>query len=165
MKKLILVRHAKSSWENSNIKDFDRPLNSRGENNAPEMADRFLALNIIPNLILTSGAKRAYETAKIFAEKLKLTPSKLQVNNNMYHASATTLKNIIQAQNEALENIMIVGHNPGLTDLANLLGDLNIENLPTCGIYGLEIADQWKNIGNTQGKVFIFDFPKKRLRI
>jgi phosphohistidine phosphatase len=161
MKKLILVRHAKSSWE-FDVDDFERPLNQRGEANAPEMAERFLNYDIIPYLILTSGAKRAFDTAKIFAEKLNLPMEQLKIDNKLFHASSNLLLQLIKVQNEEDEYIMIFGHNPGLTDFINKIGEFRIENLVTCGMYGISWPDLWENFGNRKAKVFLYDFPKKK---
>lgn len=163
MKKLILVRHAKSSWDFPELSDFDRPLNARGERDAPIMAERFSKKGLIPDIILSSGAKRAYETAKVFADILNVPPPKIQIDNNLYHASEGTLMQIMRGQNEAVHQVMIFGHNPGLTDFANRIGDLKIDNLATCGIYGIIWPGQWSSLGKAKVEVFYYDFPKKKI--
>ncbi|MDQ3392643.1 MAG: histidine phosphatase family protein [Bacteroidota bacterium] len=160
MKKLVLVRHAKSSWDDLMLDDFDRPLNARGKKNAPDMAERFLKLDISPNLILTSGAKRAYETARIFAEILNVQPEQLKIENQLFHASAGTLLNIVAAQKESMDNIMIFGHNPGITEFCNIVGNYIIDNLATCGIYGINCHAEWDKVGRWKGELFVYDYPK-----
>lgn len=163
MKKLVLVRHAKSSWDFPDLSDFDRPLNARGKRDAPKMAERFSPIEFTPDLILSSGAKRAFETAKVFAKVLNVPPTNLEIDNNLFHATESTLLQLIRVQKEGIHQIMIFGHNPGLTDFANRIGELKINNLATCGIYGIIWPGQWSDIGKSKAEVFHYDFPKKKI--
>lgn len=160
MKKLILVRHAKSSWDFPDLDDFDRPLNQRGERDAPQMAERLLQNSIVPDVMITSGARRAFETAKVFSNKLCV--AHVQVNNKLFHASSAALFQIVRALPEATKSIMIFGHNPGLTDFANAIGEIETDNISTCGIYGILWPATWKEIGSLKASTFIYDYPKKK---
>jgi phosphohistidine phosphatase len=154
-KRVYLLRHAKSSWKDSQIPDFDRPLNKRGEQDAPMMAHRLYKLGIHPDIILSSPAKRAKETAKYFAATLGV---KILLDASIYEASPFALKQLIKMAFEMYDTIMLIGHNPSLTLLCNTLCDEPIDSIPTAGIVGIEFSSS--NIDGT-GKLLIFDYPKK----
>ena len=138
MKKLYLIRHAKSSWDDSTLDDFERPLNSRGEKDAPKMGKHLQERRLTPAVALTSPAKRAFDTCKVFTQILGFDPTKIISDKRLYHATEDTLLKIIRElknhPKDDEENILLFGHNPGLTDFANRLMGANIENIPTCGI-------------------------------
>ena len=164
MKTLFIVRHAKSSWDHPELDDIDRPLNSRGKRNAPEMGKRLAKRKIKPGILLTSPAKRARATAKTIARELSLTESSLIRNDLLYHG---TIKDILQAisnTDDDIEQMMIFGHNPGFTDLANYLTGADIYNIPTCGIVAIEFPfNSWHEIKEGKGTLLFFDYPKKTL--
>lgn len=160
-KKIFLVRHAKSSWADPDLEDYDRPLNHRGERDAPEMAERFVKLGVEPDLIITSGAKRALKTAEVFFKKSGLPKHKFQINDNLFHAGTDFLLSLVKEQKESVQVLMLIGHNPGLTDFANKIGDYKIDNLPTCGIYGITWHKTWHELGRNKGEMFYCDYPKK----
>jgi len=162
MKTLYIVRHAKSSWINLELKDFDRPLNSRGDKDAPEMGHRLALQRITADLLLSSPAKRAYTTATIIAKQLKSPIEEIVKDEAIYHANKKELLSIIHQQKSHFNSLMIFGHNPGLTDFANYLTGEDIENIPTCGIVGIrfEITD-WESMDKGTGRLLFFDFPKK----
>lgn len=163
MKRLFIARHAKSSWDFPYLSDFDRPLNKRGKRNIPDMADRFLEMNYPVDLIVASPAKRAWLTARGFAEKLSIPNQKLLDDERFYHASTATLKEVVSNTDDSVNNLMIFGHNPGLTSLIGNLSDFNLYNLPTCAVCGIEFpVDSWKEILTTHGEKFYYDFPKSR---
>lgn len=160
MKKLILLRHAKSSWKDMSISDFDRPLNGRGIKDAPIMAELMRKKNIPFDLILSSSAKRTSDTAYIFINILKYK-NKILFLDDLYLASSTTILNRIKILDESYKNILVVSHNPGITDLVNYLGDAFVENIPTTGFIGFWIDEKWKNLCKNCGKLIFFDYPKK----
>lgn len=163
MKRLLIVRHAKSSWEFSQLSDFERPLNSRGEQDVPDMALRFLSLGIRPDLIIASPANRALTTAQGFAEILAIPKHEILLDTDHYHASSDTLRALIRDFPDKHNCIMIFGHNPGLTYLINELSDLRLDNLPTCGVCGIEFQlNRWKDVKKGTGKKFYYDFPKNK---
>ena len=118
MKKLYLIRHAKSSWKNLSLDDFERPLNKRGKCDAPFMGELLRAKNILPDLILASSALRAKSTAEIIAKKLKAS-KKIVFDADIYEASSSTLESIISSIDDKYNTLFLVGHNPGL----NMLSD------------------------------------------
>lgn len=162
MKTLYLVRHAKSSWSNPGLADFDRPLNRRGERDAPEMGRRLEERKVLPHLLLSSPANRALATARIIAGKIGCDPADVATDSALYHADTSGLLKIIREQDDTLNAVMIFGHNPGLTDLATLLSGKYFENIPTCGILALEFrVSAWEQIREKQGEVVFYDYPKK----
>lgn len=164
MKKLYLVRHAKSSWDNTHLEDHERPLNSRGERDAPFMANLLKEQIELPDLIISSTAKRAFITAEIFAEVFGTEHNKLIKDENLYNAPTYKLMEIINNIPDEFSNVMIFAHNPGLTMLANHIGDNYIDNIPTCGFLEIDFnLNSWKEIENNLGKIIKFEYPKKYL--
>ncbi len=160
MKELYLARHAKSSWKNLDLDDFDRPLNKRGKKAAPLMGEILYGKGVQPDLILSSSAKRAKKTAKILAKKLHC--NKLIFKTSIYTASVDELLVMLQKTPEKLKKIMLVGHNPILTDLQNRLTSHTLENIPTAGVVGIIFeVDEWKNIDCGKGAFKFFEYPKK----
>ncbi len=160
-KRLILIRHAKSDWGNPSVSDFDRPLNKRGNANAPEMAQRMVKQNIYPNLIVSSPALRAITTANYFAKEWGMDKNNIQKDENIYEAGLKNLLNIVNHLDNQYEVVVMFGHNPGFTDFANYLSDVNIYNMPTCSIVMLEFPfDDWNLVSGSTAKVLLFDYPK-----
>lgn len=161
MKKIILVRHGKSAWDNPDLADHDRPLASRGLNDVPEMGFRLKEKGILPDLILSSTATRAAQTAELLAEVLHLPKSKLVYDKTLYHASSSMILKCIQKQDDAHELIFVVGHNPGMNDFIDFFGG-NLVNLPTSGHYGFRLdADQWIQFRPENTRTWFVDYPKK----
>jgi phosphohistidine phosphatase len=163
MKTLTLVRHAKSSWDDDNLGDRDRPLNGRGERDAPIMGQRIVAAGIRPSLIVTSPAKRARTTAKVIAKQIGYPIEFLQHENDLYLASLNTLLDVVMAQENEFNNMMIVAHNPGLTDFANYLSPGLTSNLPTAGVMSVSIEqDDWNLYERPACKLLVYDYPKNK---
>ncbi len=161
MKRLLIVRHAKSSWEFSQLSDFERPLNSRGEKDVPDMAERVNQHSFNPQLLISSPANRAIATAKGFAKALGIPDADIIQDENHYHASSERLRSIIKKFDNEFDRIMIFGHNPGLTYLINELSGFRLDNLPTCGVCGIEFkVDSWADVKKGIGRKFFYDFPK-----
>lgn len=162
MKILTLLRHAKSSWDDTRLRDFDRPLNRRGEQDAPRIGERLAAAGMRPALIVSSPAARAIATAKIVAGKLNYPLEFLETDPNLYHASLETLLDAIDAQDESIGHLMLVGHNPGLTTLANHLLPGITDNLPTAGVLTVELdCDSWSLYSGAGATLVRFDSPKR----
>ena len=162
MRELFILRHAKSSWDDPSLSDFDRPLNRRGKEDAPKMGERLAKMGIRPDLIVASPAKRAKKTAKIVAEKLGYDESKIVWERGIYEASPQTLLYLVCQLPESAKRVMIVGHNPGLTMLANVLGDVTIDNIPTAGVVGIAFdAKRWDEACRMKGHTLFFEYPKK----
>jgi phosphohistidine phosphatase len=163
VKTLTILRHAKSSWNKPDLVDFDRPLNGRGQRNSPEMGQRMKAAGIRPSLIVSSPAVRAWSTAKLVATELNYPGEFLQREQDLYHAGKDTLFDVIARQDEGFNSIVVVGHNPGLTDLANDLVPGLTSNLPTAGYVAVLIdVDTWDLRGRKSADLVEYDYPKNR---
>lgn len=161
MKQLLLVRHAKSDWNNSELSDFERPLNKRGERDAPEMAARMLDKHIIPQAIISSPALRAITTAKYFADTFNIDESLIIKEEQIYEASSNTLLNIVNQTDNKYNFVALFGHNPGLTTLAIALCDTQVYDIPTCGLILIEFPfEDWKMVSKDTGIQKLYDFPK-----
>ncbi len=162
MKTLYLIRHAKSSWTDHSLSDFDRPLNKRGLRDAP-----FMAAKVAEHLkgkkatIVTSPANRAQTTARYFATTLGIDEADLNFEPRIYEASPQTLLYIIQGLDKTAETVLLFGHNPAFTYIANYFGGL-IQNVPTCGVCVIEFnVDFWDEASDKNAKFIDFLFPKK----
>jgi phosphohistidine phosphatase len=161
MKYLLLVRHAKSSWK-LDVADFQRPLNKRGETDAPKMAKRLEKQSIKLDLLLSSTAVRALSTAKILAKSVSIEAKKLQKTADIYLASENKLLKIIKNLDDNCQYVGLVGHNPGLTTLTHQLTGKSLDNIPTCGMAYIQFdVDNWQAVDFKKGKLLFFDFPKK----
>ena len=158
MKSILLVRHAKSSWDDPSLNDFDRPLNERGKKNAPEMAVRLHDKGIRLDMLVSSPAKRAKQTAKAFQKILAI--DNLQFVEDLYLAAPSTFANVIAGLPSNVKTVAIFSHNPGITDFANSLTTTRIDNMPTASIFAVnaDVADWAEFAGNT--KFWFFDYPK-----
>ncbi len=162
MKTLYLVRHAKSSWKYPNLDDFERPLNKRGRKNAPFMGSILKKLKVAPDLVISSPANRAATTARIIADTIDYPLEKIHYNETIYASSEYDLVQVIQQLDDTVNQAMLVSHNPALTDLANTIADTAISNIPTCGVFGVNLnISSWAKIGEQCGKLKFFEFPKK----
>ena len=162
MKRLYLIRHAKSSWKNPDLPDLDRPLNKRGERDAPFMGKRLKKSKIRPDLIISSPAKRALKTARIIAKEIGYPKDKIMIKDSLYASSVSTIVNIIQYLDESIAEAMLVGHNPDFTSLANYLTNYGVDNIPTCGIFCVDFDIKlWKEVDQGKGILNFFDYPKK----
>ncbi len=157
MKKLYLLRHAKSSWENPYLNDFDRPLNKRGENQVLFMKDFISKNNINPKLILCSTSNRTTLTAEAIFNKKSIT-----YMDNLYHASSEEIMAIIKNVDKQIDSLMIIGHNPGLNELAYEL--INFENnIQTASLIEIDISlENWKNLHKKYSKFVSYTNPPKK---
>jgi phosphohistidine phosphatase len=163
MKTLFLVRHAKSSWDNTALPDKDRPLADRGKRDAPKMGRRLLKRDVKPDLILSSPATRALSTAELIAKKLDYKRKNIAVRDCLYPGGVDDLLNVIHKLDDKLERVMLFGHNPGLTELAHRLSS-EITHVPTCAIAAFTFdAKSWSNIGKAKLAKMALDYPKKSL--
>lgn len=161
-RRLTLLRHAKSSWQDDSLKDRERPLNERGERDAPMMGRRMLARNARPTLILTSPAVRARHTARLVAREIGYPREFLQREEALYLASPDDIVAVVARQDDQLRDIIVCGHNPGITELANRLTGAGIDNVPTCGIVVIDLAlAHWADLPATRGELVDFDYPRR----
>ena len=164
MRTLFLVRHAKSSWDNPGLRDFDRSLNERGQTDAPRMAQMLVKEGYQPDLLVSSPAKRALTTALFFAEAFKINPDSVVREPNIYEAFPQEILRIISNLPNEAQTIMIFGHNPTFTDVVNRFTDDFIENLPTCGVVKItSTAPSWNEFYEGNSKVTACFFPKEVL--
>lgn len=160
MKTLIIMRHAKSSWKQANLADHDRPLKKRGKRDAPRMGSLLFDEDLIPDLIITSSAKRALATTEAVAEACDYTRDIL-VTRDLYHADPETFIEELQGVNDQASVVMVVGHNPGLEDLLEeITGDWH--RLPTAAIAVVDLpVDSWEELNEmTQGTLVNLWTPK-----
>jgi len=159
-KTLYLVRHADSDW-NTGDADFDRPLNARGLRDAPEMGKRLRERCILPELIISSPAQRARETTRLIAGELGIAHDAIIFEPAIYEASIYSLAEIILNIEESTTSVMLVGHNPAMTWLANQLSGNRIQNMPTTAIATIGLAaGHWRDIDKGEANLLDFDFPK-----
>ena len=163
MKKLFLLRHAKSSWKDLTLDDIERPLNKRGKQDALFMAEKFLEKKIFIDLIIASSSRRTADTAQTFAQILGLK-SNVILTEKLYAASTNTILNLVLQFDEAVANVILVAHNPGITELSNELSDFYIDNIPTTGIIGFAIEGSWKNVCKQNSTFLFFNYPKLYLK-
>lgn len=161
MKTLVAVRHAKSSWAEPGISDFDRPLNERGKKDAPEMARRLRQRNLSFDQFVSSPAKRAKKTASLFAEELGYDKEKILLVPELYMASGEDMINIIKKTSANVQSLIFFTHNPGITEFVNMLSDVMIDNIPTAAVYAVNIdCEDWKDFENAKKEFLFFDYPK-----
>ena len=162
MKQLTLIRHAKSSWTASHsMRDIDRPLNHRGERDAPRMAMYLRQQGFRPDLILSSPAARAATTAEEIARGIGYDVNNILWKDQIYAAEVSELLALIVAVDAGLSHVALVGHNPAVTELANLLLPHCIDNIPTCGVAMIQFdVNHWSSIPQSLGNLLSFDTPE-----
>jgi len=160
MRILTLVRHAKSSWKDAALDDADRPLNKRGKRDAPEMGKRLAKLGAKPSVIISSPAKRARKTAWTIAQALGYPRGKVVERPAVYLATVDDLLAVLRGIDNGIREVILVGHNPGITDLANLLTGEGIDNIPTCGVVRISFdMKDWGSLGPRSGCLELFETP------
>lgn len=161
MKTVIIVRHAKSSWDDHTITDFERPLNERGKADAPRMAERLKEKQKHIDAFISSPAKRAKKTATIFAKEYGLDKDEVILKDALYHASENVFYDVISQLPEDLKTIALFSHNPGITDFVNMLTDqVRVDNVPTCGIFAVSFKGEWQSFKDAPKQFLFFDYPK-----
>ena len=160
MKTLILVRHAKSSWAEPGLADRDRVLNDRGRRNAPEMGKRLAKYPLKPDVILSSPAVRALTTAELMAEELDYKRADIHVDDRLYAAEADRLVEVVRELGDGPKRVMVVGHNPEMTELAQRLSG-TIDHMPTCAVavFTFDIAS-WRDLGTASLQSSAFYTPR-----
>ncbi len=161
MKRLTLLRHAKSSWADSGQQDFDRPLNERGLKDAPTMSQRMLDRGCTPDLILCSDAVRTRQTAQFFVDNHQLPHETVEFHEDLYLASAGTLLEFIQQTSQSINHVMVIAHNPGLETLGRQLHPSAPNNLVTCALLDFSLRSKTFVIEpDTQIDLLLHDYPK-----
>ncbi len=163
MKRLFVLRHAKSSWSDDNLADDQRPLNKRGKRDAPVIAQRLRQAQLQPALVVSSPATRALKTARIFASELNIASEDIIQDDSLYLASVGDILNVLKHVPDSHESAMVVGHNPGLTNLVNALTPVQLDNLPTSGVFVIDLpVAHWREVSREcVGEVGYYDYPKR----
>lgn len=159
MKTLIIIRHSKSSWKDHSLSDFDRPLNKRGKKDAKKMSFELSEKIKKVDLLLSSSSKRTTQTSNYFLDSIDVRSNIF--SENLYHSSSDLIFDFVLKINNKYNKAIIVGHNPGLTNIVNKLTNLKLDNLPTSGIVIIVFdVDNWKKINYKSGLVEWIKFPK-----
>ncbi|MEX0813524.1 MAG: histidine phosphatase family protein [Chitinophagales bacterium] len=161
MKKLYLVRHAKSSWKYRALRDFERPLKKSGTEDAIIMARHLKAKNIFPEHWVSSPAKRAFTTAEIFAEELGFSKSEVKTLSGIYASSVDEMKTLILGLPNEVNSTMLFGHEPTLSYICELLSNRSFDKVPTSGVVALSFnVEQWGQIRENSAQIDFFIYPK-----
>ena len=165
MKTVILVRHAKSSWDSDALSDFERPLNDRGKKDAPDMAQRLLSRKVGIDTFISSPAKRARKTAQLFVKEYNVPEESILYKSELYHALPEAFYEVIDKLEDQRLNIAIFSHNPGITAFANSLTEnMELDNIPTCGVFAIKInIEKWREFRVARKEFWFFDYPKLKL--
>ena len=162
MKRILIIRHAKSSWAEIGQRDFDRPLNERGLRDAPEIARRLIQRNIKIDLFVSSAANRALTTTRLMMQEMKMEEDQLVIKSELYHAPPSIILSSIQQCDDNYDIIAVVCHNPGITMFANMIHGLSIDDVPTCGVLVLQsVVNEWADVSIQNLGFDFFDYPKR----
>lgn len=161
MKSVLLIRHAKSDWADPSLKDFDRPLNDRGKRDAPIMAHRLLDKKVKIDAFISSPAKRAKKTAELFAGQYKKDKKDIIFFDKLYLADTETFFDVISQTDDEYSTIAVFSHNEGITQFANQLSDVRVDDMPTCSIFAVKMKlKKWKDFKEAEKEFWFFDYPK-----
>ena len=161
MKTIYLIRHAKSDWQNTNLSDYNRPLNKRGQKDAPFMGNKLNELNPCIDLIIASPAKRALETVISISKAIDYSCDNIDFNKSIYESTYIDLNIIINDLDNNINTVLLLGHNPGLTNFSNYLTNNYIDNISTCGIVKIELEiESWNEIIEGIGSKIFYIYPK-----
>jgi len=161
MKYLLLVRHAKSSWDSTDISDFDRTLNERGKKDAPAMARRLMNRAITIDAFVSSPAKRARKTAELFAAELGAHKKDILYIEDLYHPTVQAFWAAIASMDDKVKCMAIFSHNPGITDFVNMLSSVRTDNMPTSAVYAVKAnINSWKDFEKATREFWFYDYPK-----
>lgn len=161
MKYLYVVRHAKSSWTDFTKPDFERPLNDRGNRDAPMIAERLVKRHVEIDAFISSPALRAKSTCIHFCKVFKVDPSKIIYDEKLYHARVQTFYEIIRGFDNKLKHVAIFSHNPGITDFTNTLcQNVRVDNIPTSGVFAVELnIKEWRQFKESENQFGFFEHP------
>jgi phosphohistidine phosphatase len=163
MKTLLLIRHAKSGWDDPSLSDFDRTLTERGKSDAKIMAQRIKGQSIDIDSFVSSPAKRAKKTAKIFMKELKKNVEEMLLIPDLYEASVNNFYSTIENLEDMRNVVAVFAHNPGITEFVNSLDCSPVYNMPTCAVFALKIkTNHWKDFHEAEKQFVFFDYPKNQ---
>ncbi len=162
MKQLTLLRHAKSSWKDPTLADFDRPLNRRGKEDLARMERWLRVKGVLPDRVVASPALRARATAETIVEALGLGAERLSFCEAIYEADLGRLLKLVRDFDDGADHVLLVGHNPGLTDLWNHLATTALDNIPTCGVFSLRFAvASWNDLSEGSAQEVFTATPRR----
>ncbi len=161
MKTLLVIRHAKSSWDNINSPDIDRPLNERGKKDAPAMAKKVIKAGIRIDRLVSSPARRARHTAELFAREFDVKESDIVILTELYHAQPATFQQVVAGLDDGDNTVALFSHNPGITAFVNTLTSVRLDNMPTCAVFAIKsTAPTWDEFFSGDREFLFFDYPK-----
>ena len=161
MKTLYLLRHAKSSWNFNELSDQERPLNDRGRDDAPAMGKALAKRHIRPDLVVSSPAVRAMSTAVLVAREMQYPHDKIVVEPGIYGADVEDLLAVIHSLPDAAGSVLLVGHNPTITETANELSPSSLNEMPTAAVVCLRFTcDHWAEVGKANAEFYFYDYPR-----
>ncbi|QTN39301.1 histidine phosphatase family protein [Cryomorphaceae bacterium] len=164
MKKLFIVRHAKSSWKMAELDDVDRPLKGRGVRDAYNTAEWLTEQGELPELLVSSPATRALHTALIFARRMNIPFADVRIEESIYGADTHHLRQLVASLSDDYSSVMIFGHNPTITHFVNYCIEHHIDHVPTTGVACLKFdVTSWAQI-DRNAELMFFDYPKKRIQ-
>ena len=161
MKEIYVLRHAKSSWDNSNLSDFDRPLADRGISDAKKMSNFLKDMNIKIDKVLCSNAIRAKETFDLTADGFNFEIDKATYLDKLYFGDTTIIIKDLKELDESLNNILIVGHNPTLHYLVEILTNESINRFTTCNLAIISHDGEWVSLNSQQCSLKSLIRPKE----
>jgi len=160
MKTLYIVRHAEAGPAPSGLEDFERVLTKQGRKDAQEIGGRLLSKEVIPQTILSSAAFRTLTTSRIIAREAGFPAGQIRIEMQVYNANLQTLLRLISETNDYVDSLMIVGHNPGMHELANYLGSAPVNEFSPCMIVGFKIpSDLWKFPEKGMAEIIMHEYP------
>lgn len=163
MKTLVLVRHAKSSWDDPGLRDFERPLSPRGKRDAPRMAEWVSEKYTVADKLVSSPAQRAQDTAVHFAKAFGSDPWDILLVDSVYEALPDDLQQVVESFDDSWNEVLLFGHNPGLTIFANRFSEgFRFDNIPTCGVVVIHsLVSHWNEFRPGSATVEKWMFPKE----
>jgi phosphohistidine phosphatase len=161
MKTLLIIRHAKSSWDHVSTPDIDRQLNDRGKKDAPAMAHRLIKAGISIDRFVSSPARRARHTAELFAREFGVKEKNIVILTELYHAPPHIFQQVIAGLDDNDTTVALFSHNPGITSFVNMLGSVRLDNMPTCSVFAVKgSAAKWSEFLAGKPEFLFFDYPK-----
>ena len=158
MKNLYLLRHAKSSWDDFALTDFDRPLSTRGIQDADLLGNFFKSKRRGLDLVVSSPSRRTKETLNHFFNK---TTQNIIFDETIYHSSEQNIYSVLKFVEEDIKSLMIVGHNPSMHEFSESFSGQFIEKFSTCGLASFEFEDEWINVCENLGTLTDFKIPSE----
>jgi phosphohistidine phosphatase len=163
MKRLTLIRHARASWGSAALDDIDRPLNLRGEKEAPMMGRRLSRHSLKPEQIVASPATRATSTATLIAREIGLPLHDVVLHRRIYEAEMPDLLRVVQQLDNRFTHVILLGHNPGISELSAALTGLAVQSMHTCGVFAIDFeVEKWAEVEPGSGHFVFYDYPKGR---